>query len=75
MMISTIEYHSLFGNKNPNEITNEDIQREREKVRKERQSKNNNNSFRTFEKVGIKTDEFGNKTVGIIECTGFEMEN
>lgn len=75
MMISTIEYYSLFGNKNPNEITNEDIQRERKKVRKERQSKNNNNSFRTFEKVGIKTDEFGNETVGIIECTGFEMEN
>ena len=32
MVMSTAEYKALFGNKNPNEVSNEDIKKSKKKI-------------------------------------------
>ena len=74
MVMSTAEYKALFGNKNPNEVSNEDIKKARKKYLNNRRSKSNK-EFKTWQKPGIITDEWGNQKVEIVTKTGFEDES
>lgn len=73
MVMSTAEYKALFGNKNPNEVSNEDIKKARKKYWDNRRSKPNK-EFKTWQELGIITDEWGNQKVGVVTRTGFENE-
>ena len=73
MIITTAEYRALFGNKNPSEVSNEDIIKAREEKR-QLDAGRSSYTFRTWKEPGIVYDEWGNASVGIIERTGFEGE-
>lgn len=70
MMISTFEYKALFGNKNPNEISNEDIINKRKQIKYE----DNSTEFHTWKEPSVIYNEWGDPSIGIIEKTGFEGE-
>lgn len=71
MLISTFEYHALFGNKPKEKISNEDIIKERDKSES---SLCDNNSFHTWQQPKIISDEYGNTKIEIATKTGFENE-
>lgn len=71
--MSTAEYKALFGNKNPNEVSNEDIKKARKKYWNNRRPKSDK-EFKTWQEPGIITDEWSNQKVGIVTRTGFENE-
>lgn len=73
MIITTAEYRALFGNKNPSEVSNEDVIKAREEKR-QLDAGRISSIFRTWKEPGIIYDECGNASVGIIERTGFEGE-
>lgn len=76
MIMSIFEYMSLFGNKDKNEITEEDVIKARKKYRKKmNNNKESSSSFRTYDTIGIILDEYGSETIGIVNKTGFEMDN
>lgn len=72
MLISTFEYHALFGNKPKEKISNEDIIKERDK--KSESSLYDNSSFHTWQQPEIVSDEYGNTKIEIVTKTGFENE-
>ena len=75
MLITTAEYKYLFGDSPKEEITNDEIVRQRVFCEKERSIAEPASAFRTYQEVGIIYDEYGTARPGIIEKTGFEMEN
>ena len=76
MIMSTFEYMNLFGNKDKNEVTEEDVIKARKKYRERiNNNRESSSSFRTYNTVGIIIDEYGSETIGIINKTGFEMDN
>ena len=75
MLITTAEYKYLFGDSPKEEITNDDIVRQRIFCEKARSILESASTFRTYQEVGIIYDEYGTARPGIIEKTGFEMEN
>ena len=75
MLITTAEYKYLFGDNPKEEITNDEIMRQRTFCEKARSISEPDSSFRTYQEVGIIYDEYGTAQPGIIEKTGFEMEN
>ena len=75
MLITTAEYKYLFGDSPKEEITNDDIVQQRIFCEKVRSISEPASSFRTYQEVGIIYDEYGTVRPGIIEKTGFEMEN
>ena len=72
MLISTFEYHALFGDKPKEKISNEDIIKERGK--KSKSSLYDNSSFHTWQQPEIVSDEYGNTKIEIVTKTGFENE-
>lgn len=72
MLISTFEYHALFGNKPKEKISNEDIIKERDK--KSESSLCDNSNFHTWQQPDIVSDEYGNTKIKIVTKTGFENE-
>ena len=72
MIITTPEYKALFGNKNPKEVSNEDIIKAREKRRLDVDRPSS--TFTIWKEPGIIYDECGSASVGIVERTGFEGE-
>lgn len=56
-------------------ITNDDIVRQWIFCEKARPISEPASVFRTYQEVGIIYDEYGTARPGIIEKTGFEMEN
>ena len=75
MLITTAEYRYLFGDNPKEKITNDDIVRQLVFREKERSIAEPVSAFRTYQEVGIIYDEYGTARPGIIEKTGFEMEN
>lgn len=75
MLITTAEYKYLFGDSPKEEITNDKIVRQRIFCEKARSISEPASAFRTCQEVGIIYDEYGTARPGIIEKTGFEMEN
>ena len=73
MLISTFEYQTLFKDKNIDDISEQDIIKQRNKTNET--LKLNSDNFTTFKKLNIIADEYGNEKVGITEYTGFEMDN
>ena len=73
MIITTAEYKALFGNKNPAEVSNENIIKAREET-SQLDAGRTSSTFRTWKEPGIVYDEWGNASVGIVERTGFEGE-
>ena len=74
MLITTAEYKYLFGDSPKEKITNDDIIQkwgQRAKI----QTYDDTSDFYTWKESGITYDEYGTLHVGIIEKTGFEMEN
>ena len=74
MLITTAEYKYLFGDSPKEEITNDEIVRQRGQ-RAKIQVYDDASDFYTWKESGIVYDEYGTPHVGIIEKTGFEMEN
>lgn len=72
MIISTLEYHALFGNKAIEEVTEQDVIEKREKLKENKND--SNDSFYTWKEPSIVYDEYGNAKIGIVEKTGFENE-
>ncbi len=72
MLISTFEYHALFGDKPKEKISNEDIIKERSK--KSKSSLCDNSNFHTWQQPEIVSDEYGNTKIEIVTKTGFENE-
>lgn len=72
MLISTFEYHALFGDKSKEKISNEDIIKERGK--KSKSSLCDNSNFHTWRQPEIVSDEYGNTKIEIVTKTGFENE-
>ena len=72
MIITRTEYKALFGNKNPKEVSNEDIIKAREKRRLDVDRPSS--PFTIWKEPSIIYDEWGNTSVGIVERTGFEGE-
>ena len=75
MLITTAEYKYLFGDSPKEKITNDEIVRQRVFCEKKRSISEPDSAFRTYQEVGIIYDEYGTTRPGIIEKTGFEMEN
>lgn len=78
MLMSTFEYKTLFGDKNPNEISAEEIEEKRKEYFNTTLQSNKSNNFTTFKKpeIGIDDNDYNGKTViKIAEYTGFEMDN
>ena len=75
MLITTAEYKYLFGDNPKEEITNDEIVRQRIFCEKARSIAEPTSAFRTYQEVGIIHDEYGTARPGIIEKTRFEMEN
>ena len=75
MLITTAEYKYLFGDSPKEEIINDEIVRQRVFCKKERSIAEPTSAFRTYQEVGIIYNEYGTAQPGIIEKTGFEMEN
>lgn len=75
MLISTAEYKYLFGDKPKEEVSNDEIMRQRVFREKARSIAEPASAFRTYQEVDIIYDEYGTARPGIIEKTGFEMEN
>lgn len=74
MLITTAEYKYLFGDTPKEEIINNDIVQQRGQ-RAKIQTYDDSSDFYTWKESGITYDEYGTPHVGIIEKTGFEMEN
>ena len=74
MLITTAEYKYLFGDSPKEEITNDDIIEKRGQ-RAKIHAYDDASDFYTWKESGIIYDEYGNPHIGIIEKTGFEMEN
>ena len=75
MLMSTFEYKTLFGDKNPNEISAEEIEEKRKEYFNTISQSNKSNNFTTFKKPGIIIDDNGETVIKIAEYTGFEMDN
>ena len=78
MLMSTFEYKTLFSDKNPNEISAEEIEEKRKEYFNTTLQSNKSNNFTTFKKleIGIDDNDYNGKTViKIAEYTGFEMDN
>ena len=75
MLITTAEYKYLFGDSPKEEITNDEIVQQRAFCEKARSIAEPDSAFRTYQEVGTIYDEYGTVRPGIIEKTGFEMEN
>ena len=73
MLISTFEYHALFGDKPKEKISNEDIIKERGK-RSKLPVYDDYGGFQTWQKPEIMSDEYGNTKIEIVTKTGFENE-
>ena len=74
MLITTAEYKYLFGDNPKEKITNNNIIQKRGQ-RTKIQTYYYSSDFYTWKESGIVYDEYGTPHVGIIEKTGFEMEN
>ncbi len=72
MLISTFEYHALFGDKPKEKISNEDIIKERSK--RSKLSLHENSGFYTWQQPEMVSDEYGNTKIEIVTKTGFENE-
>ena len=72
MLISTFEYHALFGNKPKEKISNEDIIQGRGK--RSKLTLYEDSDFRTWQQPEIMSDEYGNTKIEIVTKTGFENE-
>lgn len=72
MLISTFEYHALFGDKPKEKISNEDIIKERDK--RNELLLYDNSGFHTWQQPEIVSDEYGNTKIEIVTKTGFENE-
>ena len=75
MLMSTFEYKTLFGDKNPNEISAVEIEEKRKEYFNTISQSNKSNNFTTFKKPGIIIDDNGETVIKIAEYTGFEMDN
>ena len=75
MLMSTFEYKTLFGDKNPNEISVEEIEEKRKEYFNTISQSNKSNNFTTFKKPGIIIEDDGKTVIKIAEYTGFEMDN
>lgn len=75
MLMSTFEYKTLFGDKNPNGISAEEIEEKRKEYFNTISQSNKSNNFTTFKKPGIIIDDNGETAIKIAEYTGFEMDN
>lgn len=75
MLMSTFEYKTLFGDKNPNEISAEEIEEKRKEYFNTISQSNKSNNFTTFKKPGIIIEDDGKTVIKIAEYTGFEMDN
>lgn len=73
MLISTFEYHALFGDKPKEKISNEDIIKERDK-RSKLPIYDDYSGFQTWQQPEIVSDEYGNTKIEIVTKTGFENE-
>lgn len=73
MLISTFEYHALFGDKPKEKISNEDIIKKRGK-RSELPLYDDNSGFHIWQQPEIVSDEYGNTKIEIVTKTGFENE-
>ena len=73
MLISTFEYHALFGNKPKEKISNEDIIKERDK-RSKLTLYDDSSNFYTWQQPEIVSDEYGNTKIEIVTKTSFENE-
>ena len=74
MLISTFEYHALFGDKPKEKISNEDIIKERGK-RSKLPLYDDSSNFYTWQQPEIVSDEYGNTKIEIVTKTGFENED
>lgn len=72
MLISTFEYHALFGDKPKEKISNEDIIKERGK--RSELPLYDDSDFHTWQQSEIVSDEYGNTKIEIVTKTGFENE-
>ena len=72
MLISTFEYHALFGDKSKEKISNEDIIKERGKRRE--LPLYEDSGFHTWQQPEIISDEYGNTKTDIVTKTSFENE-
>lgn len=72
MLISTFEYHALFGDKPKEKISNEDIIKERGK--RSELPLYEDSDFHTWQQPEIVSDEYGNTKIEIATKTGFENE-
>lgn len=61
MLISTFEYHALFGDKPKEKISNEDITKERGK--RSELPLYDDSSFHIWEQPEIVSDEYGNTKI------------
>lgn len=75
MLMSTFEYKTLFGDKNSNEISAEEIEEKRKEYFNTISQSNKSNNFTTFKKPGIIIEDDGKTVIKIAEYTGFEMDN
>ena len=73
MLISTFEYHALFGDKPKEKISNEDIIKECSK-RSKLPLYDDSSNFYTWQQHEIISDEYGNTKIEIVTKTGFENE-
>ena len=72
MLISTFEYHALFGDKPKEKISNEDIIKERGK--RSKLHLYDDSGFHTWQQPEIVSDEYGNTKIVIATKTGFKNE-
>ena len=73
MLISTFEYHALFGDKPKEKISNEDIIKERGK--RSELHLYEDSGFLTWQQPENVSDEYGNTKIEIVTKTGFENED
>ena len=74
-LFNAFEYKTLFGDKNPNEISAEEIEEKRKEYFNTISQSNKSNNFTTFKKPGIIIEDDGKTVIKIAEYTGFEMDN